>query len=119
MKKKINIIGVLSILSLMAILGKTTGNSGWYGFLGFLYYLRYFWVIPDEAFIANIQKAATTAFLLEMIALIPSTFICSLLLERNRIIPTAFGISFAVAIFSFTIILVVLEWKEQQGVSND
>ena len=119
MKKKINIIGFLSILSLIAILGKTTGNSGWYGFLGFLYYLRYFWGIPDEAFIANIQKAATTAFLLEMIALIPSVFICSLLLERNRFIPTAFGISFAVAMFSFTIILVVLEWKEQQGVSND
>ncbi|MDY2787922.1 MAG: DUF3796 domain-containing protein [Atopobium sp.] len=119
MKKKINIFGFLSILSVIAILGKITGNSGWYGFLGFLYYLRYFWVIPDEAFIANIQKAASAAFLLEMIALIPFVFICFLLLERNSFIPSAFGMSFAVAMFSFTIILGILEWKEQQGIGND
>lgn len=119
MKKKINIIGFLSLLSLVAFLGKTTGNTGWYGFLGFLYYFRYFWVIPDEAFISNIRKAATSAFLLEMIALVPSMFICSFLLESNRFVPTAFGICFAVAMFSFTMILAALEWKEQQGIGND
>ena len=27
----------------------------------------------------------------------------------------AFGLSFAVAIFTFTIILMILEWKEQKG----
>lgn len=113
--KKINYLGMLSLLSLIAILGWKTGNTGLYGFFGFAYYIRYFWIIPDELFQQNVQKSATFAFFAEMIFLVPFMFICSTLYDISSSIPMAFGLSFAVAIFTFTIILMILEWKEQKG----
>ena len=97
-KPKINCLGFLSLLSLIALLGWSTGNEGLYGFFGFAYYLRYFWVLPDELFRQNLQKAATCAFLTELLALVPFMFL-----------------SFAAAILVFTIALLVLEWREQRG----
>ena len=75
--KKINYLGFLSLLALIAILGWCTENTGLYGFLGFAYYIRYFWVIPDEFFRLNVQKAATFAFMSEMISLVPFMFVCT------------------------------------------
>ena len=63
MNHRINYLGFLSLLALIAILGWQTENTGLYGFFGFAYYLRYFWVIPDEFFRFNVQKAATFAFI--------------------------------------------------------
>ena len=71
MKQKINYLGFLSLLALIAILGWLTENKGLYGFFGFAYYFRYFRVIPDEFFRLNVQKAATFAFMSEMISLVP------------------------------------------------
>ena len=67
MKHRINYLGFLSLLALIAVLGWRTGNKGLYGFFGFAYYFRYYWVIPDEFFRLNVQKAATFAFMSEMI----------------------------------------------------
>lgn len=119
MKRKINYLGFLSLLTLIAILGWTTKNSGLYGFFGFAYYLRYFWVIPDEFFQLNVQKSATLAFMSEMISLVPFMFICYHIYGAAKAIPTAFGLSFAVAIFAFTIAIIVLEARERKGAEND
>lgn len=119
MQKNINYLGFLSLLSLIAILGITTDNSGLFGFLGFAYYLRYFWVIPDEFFKLNVQKAATFAFMLELISLVPFMFVCTYIFDAKKAVPMSFGLSFAVVIFAFTIILMVLEWKERRGADND
>ncbi len=119
MKYKINYLGFLSLLALIAILGFTTGNTGLFGFFGFVYYIRYFWIIPDEFFRLNVQKSATFAFMSEMISLVPFMFVCSHIYSTDKAIPTAFGLSFAVAILAFTAALVVLELKERKGASND
>ncbi len=119
MKHKINYLGFLSLLALIAILGLITDNNGLYGFFGFAYYLRYFWVIPDEFFQLNVQKAATFAFMSEMISLVPFMFVCTYIYGAAKAVPTAFGSSFAVTIFVFTITLIVLEWKERKGAEND
>ena len=71
MKCRINILGFLSLLALIAVLGWQTDNTGLYGFFGFAYYIRYFWVMPDEFFRQNMQKAASCAFMSQMISLVP------------------------------------------------
>ena len=119
MKHKINYLGFLSLLALIGILGKTTGNVGLYGYFGFAYYLRYFWVLPDEYFRLNLQKAATFAFMAEMIALVPFMFVCYFIYGEIKAITIAFGLSYAIAIFAFTIALLVLEEKERRGACND
>lgn len=116
--KKTNYLGFLSLLSLIAVLGWKTGNTGLYGFFGFAYYVRYFWVIPDELFWQNVQKSSTCALFSELLSLVPFMFFCTALHEHSAAIPMAFGLSFAVAIISFTVVLVVLEWKEQKGAAE-
>ena len=113
--KKMNYLGLLSLLFLIAILGWKTGNTGLYGFFGFAYYIRYFWVIPDELFQQNVQKSTTFAFFAEMISLVPFMFICATLYDSSSAIPMAFGLSFATAILTFTVVLMIQEWKERKG----
>lgn len=113
--RKINCLGFLSLLALIAVLGWKTENIGLYGFFGFAYFIRYFWVTPDELFCQTVQKACTYALLAELILLVPFMFICTMLYNVNAAVPMAFGLSFAVAIFSFTVVLTVLEWKERKG----
>ena len=103
MKRNINYLGFLSLLALIAILGIYTENTGLFGFFGFAYYLRYFWVIPDEFFRLNVQKAATFAYIYGAV----------------KAVPAAFGLSFAVTIVAFTVYLMFLEWKERKGAEND
>ena len=117
--KKTNYLGFLSLLSLIAVLGWKTGNTGLYGFFGFVYYVRYFWVIPDELFWQNVQKSSTCALFSELLSLVPFMFVCTYIYGAAKAVPTAFGSSFAVTIFVFTITLIVLEWKERKGAEND
>lgn len=119
MKRKINYLGFLSVLAWIAVLGWTTENKSLYGFFGFAYYLRYFWVMPDEFFRLNVQKAATFAFMSEMISLVPFMFVCAYVYGAVKAVPMAFGLSFAVTIFAFTMALVILEMKERRGASYD
>lgn len=119
MKKKINYLGFLSLLALIAILGCVTENKGLFGFFGFAYYLRYFWVVPDEFFKQNVQRAATFAFMMEMVSLVPFMFICTCFFGATKAVPLSFGLSFAVVILAFTVALMVLEWKERAGAEND
>ncbi len=119
MKHKMNYLGFLSLLALIAILGWTTENTGLYGFFGFAYYLRYFRVMPDEFFQLNVQRAATFAFMAEMISLVPFMFVCCSIYDAAKAVPIAFGLSFSVTIFVFTVVLTVLELKERKGAEND
>ena len=119
MKRNINYLGLLSLLSLIGILGLTGVNSGLFGFFGFLYYLRYFWIMPDEFFRLNVQKAATFAFMAEMISLVPFMFLCSWIYGTARAVPIAFALSFVATVFAFTIALIILEVKEQRGAAHD
>ncbi|MDE7310136.1 MAG: DUF3796 domain-containing protein [Eubacterium sp.] len=119
MKGRINYLGFLSLLALIAMLGWRTENQGLYGFFGFAYYFRYFWVIPDEFFQYNVQRAATFAFMAEMILLVPSMFACTVIYGAAKAVPVSFALSFAAAIFAFTLALIVLEWRERKGTAND
>lgn len=119
MKHKINYLGFLSLLALIAVLGWRTGNEGLYGFFGFAYYFRYFWVIPDEFFRLNVQKAATFAFMSEMILLVPFMFVCTFAYGAAKAVPVSFALSFAVTILAFTIALIFSEWRERKGAEND
>lgn len=119
MKHRINYLGFLSLLALIAILGWRTENKDLYGFFGFAYYFRYFWVIPDEFFRLNVQKAATFAFMSEMILLVPFMFVCTFIYGASEAVPVAFALSFAVTVLAFTTALVFLEWRERKGAEND
>ncbi len=120
MKHKINYLGFLSLLALISVLGWYTQNTGLYGFFGFAYYVRYFWIKPDEFFLLNVQKAATFAFMTEMIFLVPFMFACTYIYGARKAVPAAFGLSFSTAVFAFTAALIILEWKERKGaLSND
>lgn len=113
--KKMNYLGFLSLLSLIALLGLKTNNTGLYGFFGFAYYFRYFFVIPDELFLLNVRKSSTTAFLLELVSLVPFMFFTHIAPMVNNPIPTAFALSFTLSVFVFTIYLVLLEYRESRG----
>lgn len=117
--RPINYLGFLSLAALLAPLGYFTGESGFYGFLGFLYYLRYFTVLPDEFFLQNVRRAATTAWITEMVLLTPLTYLFFVLSGPARSLPMGFGLSFAAAIFVFTIALAVYEYREMQGAADD
>lgn len=119
LKRQVNYLGFLSLLSLLSVLGYFTDNVGMYGFLGFIYYARYFRVIPDELFKSNVQRACTAAWLSELIILVPITYICTIAKEGSKALGTAFGLSFATAIFIFTIVLMVLDYRESNGVFDD
>ena len=113
--KKINWLGFLSLLSLIALLGWQHEETGLYGFWGFIYFIRYFWVIPDELFVLNVQKSATIAFMASMASLAPAMFAASRLYSISSAVPMAFAVSFAATTISFGLSLAVLEWKEQRG----
>ena len=115
MKRKFNALGLLSLLALIAPMGWLTGDPGWYGFCGFAYYLRYFAVQPDELFRENFRRAATFAFLGEMVSLVPLVFLCLRLYGPAQAAATAFSLSFAVSVFAFTGALQALEWRERKG----
>lgn len=119
MKHRINYLGFLSLLALIAVLGWRTENKDLYGFFGFAYYFRYFRVIPDEFFRLNIQKAATFAFMSEMILLVPFMFVCTFIYGAAKAVPVSFALSFAATVLAFTTALVFLEWRERKGAEND
>ncbi len=118
-KRKINFLGFLSLLSLIAILGYTSENKGLYGFLGFLSYLRYFKVVPDELFIQNVQRAATFAFMSELMTLLPILFLLNIFKDIQETFRISFGLSFAIAIITFSVAMVILEWQDMKGLSSD
>ena len=117
--KKFNYLGLLSLLALIGILGFITPNKGFIGFLGFGYYVRYFLVIPDECFRQMVQKAATLAFMSEMLVLLPLMYLLVFLSNSTDAPKLAFAVVMVVSYFTFTFSLVFFEWKEQQEASRE
>jgi hypothetical protein len=58
-----NKLGFFGAIGLVGILGIATDNRFLLAFFAYFVFFRYFWVIPDELFKLNVQKAATPAFL--------------------------------------------------------
>lgn len=117
--RKINYLGLLSLLSIISILGIFTENKGLFGFFGFIYFIRYFWIVPDELFQLNVQKAGLLSFMAQLIVLIPIIFIAIFTFGEYEGVLISFAISFFTSILVFTFSLYNLERKEAKGVSND
>lgn len=58
---------------------------------------------------------ATFALFAKMISLVPFMFICATLYDISSAISMVFGLSFAIAILMFTVVLMIQEWKERKG----
>lgn len=111
---KVNKLGFLSLLALLALLGLVTRNAGYYGFFGFLVYLRYFWVVPDELFQRNVDRAASIGFFTGLGATASAVVVCAL--GSDFFSPAVgFAIGFVLGVIAFTLALVVIEMKEQRG----
>jgi len=106
-----NKLGYLSLLAVLGVLGFLSDNKAYLGFLGFLYYIRYFFVIPDELFKANVQKAATPAFFTGL-ASSTVTIMLKALLNNDTLLAVGMGLGMALSIFVFTVILLVCELRE-------
>lgn len=111
---KWNPLGLLVLLSILSVLGFLTENRGYLGFLGFLAYIRYFRVIPDECFWQNVKNAATIAFMLQLLSLIPAVFACFFFAQVENIVPTAFAWCFTASLIAFSVALVTFEKKENE-----
>lgn len=114
-----NPLCLLSLVALVGFLAIPTGNTGLWGFGGFWYYARYWFVEPDELFYQNLGRAATGAFLCQMVSLPVFLVGCWLRLGAGEMMAPAFGLSYAVGIFVFSIWMMVLEWRESQVAAND
>ena len=119
MRKPVNALGFLSLVALLGFLYFPTKNAGLLGFFGFAGYARYFSVQPDGLFQRNVRRAATAALFAEFLCLVPLTYAFVLFGDVSRALARAFGLSFAAAIFVFTITMLVLEWREQRGLAHD
>lgn len=102
----------------MGLVGIFTSSKGFLGFFGFLYYTRYFFVIPDELFKANLQKAATPAFFVG-IAITSVTIVMRKLTDNKDLVPIGMGIGMAVSLFVFSIILLTFEARENGEKNSD
>lgn len=111
---KFNRLGLLSLMALLGILGLVTENRALLGFFGFAYYIRYFFVTPDELFLQNVRRAASISFF-------AGVTVTGLTVALRVLIPAfvSSGIPlvacFVVSVLCFTVSLVVLELREQQG----
>lgn len=109
--RQINYMGFLSLLALIPVICWKTGNHGLWGFFGYLYYLKYFWVIPDEMFILQVQKAATISCLTGIISLVPLMVLCSFFFQGREAVSVPIGLSFAVIVFLFGTSFAIFEAK--------
>ena len=111
---KINKLGFLSLLALLGLLGLFENHRGMMGFFGFAYYIRYFYVIPDEMFLLNVQKAASFGFFSGIAATglaILVRFLFPAFITNNLALVSCYVVSMSV----FTLVLASLEIKEQRG----
>ena len=109
-----NRLGFLGFLGLFGLSGFLSGNYAYCSFFGILIFLRYFWVIPDELFIANVQKAATPAFFVG-ITVYAITGALTAFFVSTTIFMIGLVTGFAASLLVFTLILVIREFNESRG----
>ena len=109
-----NKLGYLGFLGVLGVLGFITNNKIYFSFFGFLVYLRYFFVIPDELFKANVQKAATPAFFVGVVIYTITAALTAFYINTTIfVICLVFG--FVSSFLVFTIILTSCESKENRS----
>jgi len=109
-----NKLGLLGLLGLLGFFGFINGNYVYCSFFGFLVFLRYFWVIPDELFTANVQKAATPAFFVG-ITIYAITGALTALFINPALFMAGLVTGFVSSFIVFTIILVSRELNESRS----
>ena len=109
-----NRLGFLGFLGLFGLVGFISGNYAYCSFFGFLIYLRYFWVIPDELFLENVQKAATPAFFVG-ITLYAITGALSAFLVSTTYFVIGLVAGFVASFLVFAVILVSRELNESRS----
>ncbi len=110
---KRNKLGFMSLLSLLGILG-IAGDESMLGFFGFACYIRYFFVNPDELFLQNVRKAASIGFF-SGVGATGAAFVLHYLFPAFLASSIVLVSCFVVSVICFTIALLALEIKEQQG----
>lgn len=109
-----NKLGFLGLLGFAGLLGFTEGNAAFYGFFGFFIYFTYFKVIPDELFQANVSKAASISFFVALVSM-AAFLLLTVLLKQALFMAWGLGLSFALSVFTFTVLLTAFELKEKRG----
>ena len=109
-----NRLGLLGFLGLFGPVGFINGSYAYCSFFGFLIFLRYFWVIPDELFLSNVQNAATPAFFVG-ITLYAITGALSAFHVSTTIFVIGLVTGFAASFLVFTVILVSCELIESRS----
>jgi quinol-cytochrome oxidoreductase complex cytochrome b subunit len=106
-----NRLGLLGLLGFLGILGIVTDNRFFLAFFAFLVFFRYFFVIPDELFKQNVQRAATPAFFTGIGVQAITIAVTAFTKDTQQLI-SGLSLSFSVAMMLFIILLVVAEFKE-------
>jgi len=106
-----NKLGFLGLLGLLGIAGFFSDNKAYFALFAFFYFLRFFFVMPDELFKANIQKSATPAFFVGV-----AIYALTVSLTAFHVSPIVFAaglvLGFVIPFFIFTISLGVYEIQE-------
>lgn len=111
---KANKLSLLSLLALLGLLGLMKGNSDMVSFLGFIYFIRYIFVTPDELFMENMRRAASTGFFTGIGA--TGLAMAVHIILPDLLSPSVVAVSgFVVSMFCFIIALILLELRERRG----
>lgn len=109
-----NKLGFLSLLGFLGIIGIITEDRTYLSFFAFFVFFRYFFVIPDELFRLNVRRAASPAFFTG-VAVQAATVAVNAVTKDDSFLIAGLGMSFAVSMFVFIILLVIAEFKEQKN----
>jgi hypothetical protein len=109
-----NKLGYFGALGFVGILGIITDNRYLLAFFAYFVFLRYFFVIPDELFKLNVQKAATPAFFVGIALQVLTIAVTAFTKDITQLV-TGLALGFSVSTAVFILILVISEFKEYRG----
>lgn len=113
-----NNLGFLSLLAFFGLFGIFTENRGCLGFWAFLYYIRYFYVLPDDIFKANVQKAAEYGFYTQT-AISFTSIILNVVLGNTVYFAVGLIFSAVLSMLVFNVLLYFYQFrKSEQGEEN-
>ncbi len=110
-----NELGYVSLLALLGFMGIFTDNRACLGFWAFLYYVRYFFVLPDESFRADIIKSAVPAFFIN-IGISILTIILKVVFQNTVLLIFGMGAAMVISILVFTVSLAVFQMGKKTNV---
>ena len=100
-----NWLKYLGLLGFLGLLGLVTDNGGFYGFFGFFGFLGYRKRVMDERFETDVNRAATNAFVVSMLAFAFGVTAGSLTKNTDvYIMSFAGGFGLQMLVFSFSLV---------------